>query len=105
MAAAIQQHQSARLADFIQCVFHAIWADGQDLSDPATTAQLLHSSGFDATELQQQCQAPEIKAAVIQATEEAEKRGAFGAPTFFVGDEMFFGQDRLDFVRRALQAG
>jgi 2-hydroxychromene-2-carboxylate isomerase len=45
---------------------------------------------------------PEVKAALVATTEEAVARGAFGAPTFFVGDKMFFGQDRLDFVREAL---
>ena len=45
---------------------------------------------------------PEVKAALVANTEEAVARGAFGAPTVFVGDAMFFGQDRLDFVREAL---
>ncbi len=49
-------------------------------------------------------QAPEIKAELIADTEAAVARGVFGAPTFFIGDEMYFGQDRLDFVEEALQA-
>ena len=45
---------------------------------------------------------PEVKAQLVATTEEAVARGVFGAPTFFVGEQMFFGQDRLDFVREAL---
>ena len=45
---------------------------------------------------------PQIKTALIEATDDAAKRGVFGAPTFFVNDEMFFGQDRMDWVKRAL---
>jgi len=45
---------------------------------------------------------PALKAKLIENTEEAVKRGAFGAPTFFVGDEMFFGHDRLDYAEEAL---
>ena len=63
---------------------------------------VLVSAGLDADALFAATQEPEIKQQLIANTEEAVSRGAFGAPTFFVGDEMFFGQDRLDFVEEAL---
>ena len=60
------------------------------------------AAGFDADEFIALVSDPEIKAKLVANTEEAVARGVFGAPTFFVGDAMFFGQDRLDFVREAL---
>jgi 2-hydroxychromene-2-carboxylate isomerase len=64
-------------------------------------AQTLAGAGFDAgfTDIVAD---PEVKAALVANTEEAVRRGVFGAPTMFVGDEMYFGQDRLEFVREAL---
>jgi 2-hydroxychromene-2-carboxylate isomerase len=58
--------------------------------------------GFDPAEIDRLANDAEVKAALRKTTEEAVSRGVFGAPTTFVGDEMFFGQDRLDFVREAL---
>ena len=62
------------------------------------------TAGFDADAFVALVADPEVKARLIATTEEAVARGVFGAPTFFVGDAMFFGQDRLDFVREALLA-
>ena len=64
--------------------------------------EVLTAAGLDADALFAATQEPAIKQQLIANTEEAVARGAFGAPTFFVGDEMFFGQDRLDFVEEAL---
>ena len=76
-------------------LFHAYWVDNIDLADPSAIAEII---GSDAVEMASQ---QDIKDALRSTTEEAVKRGAFGAPTFFVGDEMFFGNDRLGFVERA----
>ena len=75
---------------------------------PAPTAELdaarqaLASGGFAPAEILALVKDPEVKAALKTNTDEALARGVFGAPTMFVGGEMFFGQDRLDFVREAL---
>jgi 2-hydroxychromene-2-carboxylate isomerase len=88
---------------YVATIFKAIWVDGLNLGDQATLAQLLQASGFDATEFLTLIQLPEVKEKLRTETEAAVQRNVFGAPTFFVGDEMFFGQDRLDFVQEALR--
>ena len=62
----------------------------------------LAAAGFDVEAFTALVADPEVKARLVATTEEAVARGVFGAPTFFVGEAMFFGQDRLDFVREAL---
>ena len=88
----------------MQALFRAIWVDGVNMGDLAKVAGVLVAAGFDAAQLQAQIAEPAVKDALKATTEEAVKRGVFGAPTCFVGEEMFFGQDRLDFVREALRA-
>ncbi|ERI53271.1 DSBA oxidoreductase [Pseudomonas sp. EGD-AK9] len=102
LVVAIQLYQPERLAAGLQALFQAIWVDGLNLGDPAKVAEVLTAAGFDAEALQAQIAEQEVKDALKATTEEAVKRGVFGAPTCFVGGEMFFGQDRLDFVREAL---
>lgn len=92
----------ARFLPYCEAVFDALWQQGQNLGDPAVLATLLRGAGFDAEAFAVLVADPEVKAALIATTDEAVSRGVFGAPTCFVGDAMFFGQDRLDFVREAL---
>jgi len=70
----------------------------KNMNDPAVVGAVLHKAGFDPQELLALTAQPEVKEQLKAATQEAAARGVFGAPTFFVGKEMFFGQDRLDFV-------
>ncbi|NMY14090.1 2-hydroxychromene-2-carboxylate isomerase [Pseudomonas sp. WS 5019] len=100
---AVQLHQPERFDDALQTLFRAIWVDGVNMGDPAKVAGVLVAVGLDAAALQAQIAEPAVKDALKATTEEAVKRGVFGAPTCFVGGEMFFGQDRLDFVREALR--
>lgn len=99
---AVQLHQPERLDDALQALFQATWVDGVNMGDPARVAEVLAAAGLDAAVLQQQIGEPAVKDALKATTEEAVRRGVFGAPTCFVGDDMYFGQDRLDFVREAL---
>ncbi|MFI8980051.1 2-hydroxychromene-2-carboxylate isomerase [Ectopseudomonas khazarica] len=99
---AVQLHQPERLDDALQALFQATWVDGVNMGDPARVAEVLAAAGLDAAALQQQIGEPAVKEALKATTEEAVRRGVFGAPTCFVGDDMYFGQDRLDFVREAL---
>jgi 2-hydroxychromene-2-carboxylate isomerase len=100
----IQLRQPARFDAFLSAVFTALWVKGSNLNDPAVTAATLVEAGFDPAEVFALVNDADIKAALKTNTEEAVARGVFGAPTVFVGDAMFFGQDRLDFVREALAA-
>jgi len=100
----IQQRRPEQLQQLLGCVFKALWVDALNLNEPQLTADILKAGGFDPAEIDRLTQDPETKAALKATTEEAVKRGVFGAPTIFVGDQMFFGQDRMDFVREALAA-
>ena len=100
----IQLRRPEQLQQLLGCVFKALWIDALNLNEPQLTADILKAGGFDPAEIDRLTQDPETKAALKATTEEAVKRGVFGAPTIFVGDQMFFGQDRMDFVREALAA-
>lgn len=98
----IQLRQPERFQAFIDCLFRAIWVEGRNLGDPAGVAAVLTEAGFDPDELLALANDERTKTALKDKTEEAIQRGVFGAPSMFVGNDMFFGQDRLDFVREAL---
>ena len=91
-----------RFDAYLRGVFRAMWIEPQNLNDPALAAQALAAAGFDPAEVMGWANDAEVKAALRATTEEAVARGVFGAPTMFVGPAMFFGQDRLEFVRDAL---
>ena len=98
----VQTHAADRLPAFLAAVFTAIWVDGLNAGDPGVASKLLIDAGFDPAQVFAWAAEPEVKASLRATTDEAVARGVFGAPTMFVGGEMFFGQDRLDFVREAL---
>ncbi|NNB70039.1 2-hydroxychromene-2-carboxylate isomerase [Pseudomonas fluorescens] len=98
----IQLRQPERFQAFIDCLFRAIWVEGGNLGDPAGVAAVLTEAGFDPDEVLALANDERTKTALKDKTEEAIQRGVFGAPSMFVGNDMFFGQDRLDFVREAL---
>lgn len=87
---------------YVDAMFHAMWVAPRNLNDPGEVAAVLAEAGFDAMAFMALVADPAVKADLIARTEASVARGAFGAPTFFVGPQMFFGQDRLDFVREAL---
>ncbi|MEX1252074.1 MAG: 2-hydroxychromene-2-carboxylate isomerase [Hyphomonas sp.] len=89
---------------FIKAAFHAAWGqpDPVDLGDPAKLAALCTANGFDADAFLAAAQDPANKQKLKEVTDGAIARGVFGAPSFFVGDELYFGHDRLDYVERAL---
>ena len=101
-AAGLQMRRPADLMRYLDVVHRAMWEAPVNLGDPAVLAETLTAAGFDAEAFTALVADPEVKARLVANTEEAVARGAFGAPTFFVGEAMFFGQDRLDFVREAL---
>ena len=103
-ATGMQMRRPDDFARYLEFVERAMWVEQKNLGDPAVLAATLAEAGFDAAEFMALVGDPEVKARLIATTDEAVARGVFGAPTFFVGATMFFGQDRLDFVREALLA-
>jgi 2-hydroxychromene-2-carboxylate isomerase len=103
-ATAVQMRRPGEFLRYLEAVQRAMWETPRNLGDSAVLAATLGEAGFDADELLAWAADPEVKARLVATTEEAVARGVFGAPTFFVGAAMFFGQDRLDFVREALLA-
>ncbi len=89
---------------YIEVVLVAMWEQGRKMDDPAVVAEVLTAAGLDAQGLLEATQDPAVKAELMAGTEAAAARGAFGIPTFFVGQEMFFGKDRLGQVEEALAA-
>ena len=86
-----------------EAMFRAVWVAGTDLSDPRNIGKIARSSGLDGARLLERIEEPAIKDRLKTDTAAAVERGLFGLPTFFVGDAMFFGNDRLDFVEEALE--
>lgn len=102
-AIGIQQQEPDRFMAYCTAMFKAIWVDSLNMNDPNIVGSVLHAANFDPQGLLTLANEPNTKDALKLATQEAVKRGIFGAPTFFVGNQMFWGQDRLDFVKEALQ--
>jgi 2-hydroxychromene-2-carboxylate isomerase len=86
----------------IETLLTAMWEEQKNLSDRDVLAQVLDAGGHDSAALLALADSADVKAEVVATTERAVARGAFGIPTFFVGDEMFFGKERLPQVAEAL---
>lgn len=102
MRGAIVADDEGILDDYVEAVNRAMWEEGLKMDDPEVIATFLSANGFDGPALLARTQEPEIKAKLVANTEAAVARGVFGIPTFFVGDEIFFGKDRLGQVEEAL---
>jgi 2-hydroxychromene-2-carboxylate isomerase len=84
-------------------IYKAMWVDGINLNDMGEVAKVLSTAGLDAAKIGNRIQDQDVKDRLKATTDEAVARGVFGAPTSFVGDMMFFGNDRLPFVEMALK--
>lgn len=89
---------------YVDAMFKAMWVDQKNMNDMPTAAGVLKAAGFDPQAFMATAELQDAKDRLKATTEEAVARGVFGAPTTFVGDHMYFGQDRLDFVEQALRA-
>jgi 2-hydroxychromene-2-carboxylate isomerase len=92
-------------AAYVEAVLVAMWEDGLPMADPETAAGVLRAAGLDAEDILGRAQGDAVKQALAAATQAAVARGVFGIPTFFVGEEMFFGKERLGQVETYLQTG
>lgn len=104
IATGLQLREPQRFLPYVEAVYGAIWAHALDLNDPAVVAGVLRQAGFDPDALVALAGDAQVKQRLKDDTQEAVARGVFGAPTFFVDGEMYWGQDRLDFVKEALEA-
>jgi 2-hydroxychromene-2-carboxylate isomerase len=103
VAAGLQLRDPDKLVSYVDAVYRAIWVDGKDMNDPQVVASVLEQAGFDAGALVALASDPEVKDRLKSLTATAVERGVFGAPAFFVGGQLYWGQDRLDFVKQALE--
>lgn len=86
-----------------QALGRAVWVDERDIADTATLQAIVATAGQDRDAVLAKANDPAIEARLEELTEEAIKRGVFGAPTYVVGDQLFWGQDRLQFLKAALE--
>lgn len=102
IAVGLQARDDPRFMDYCAAMYRAIWVDALNMNDTKVVASALSATDFDADALLAMANEQTVKDKLKTATELAVARGVFGAPTFFVGEQMFWGQDRFDFVREAL---
>jgi 2-hydroxychromene-2-carboxylate isomerase len=95
MRGAVAAQFEGVFAQYVEAAFHHMWVEPKKMDDPEIAAKALASSGLDAARLLARSQEAEVKAKLIENTQNAVERGAFGSPTFFVGNEMFFGKEQL----------
>ena len=88
--------------DYIRATFRAYWEQGVNVADYDALRPIAAELGVDSDAFEKESESEPVKQELIRATSEGLERGVFGAPTFFVGDEMFWGKDRLDFLEREL---
>ena len=95
MRAAVVAQLEGVFEKYVDAAFHHMWVEPKKMDDPEVAMKALGESGLDAAKLFARAQEPEVKAKLIENTQRAVERGAFGSPTFFVGKEMFFGKEQL----------
>jgi 2-hydroxychromene-2-carboxylate isomerase len=89
---------------YVEALFSLMWEEKEKMDDPETIVRTLTARGLDGQGFLARTQAPEVKAKLMENTARAVERGAFGAPTFFVDDEIYFGKDKLHEVEEAITA-
>ena len=104
MRAAVAADREGAIAPYVDAVFHHMWEAPKKMDDPAVIVAALNASGLDGARLMARAQEQDVKDALLKATEASVARGNFGSPTFFVGNEMYFGKDRLRDVEDAIKA-
>ncbi|MEM7519952.1 MAG: 2-hydroxychromene-2-carboxylate isomerase [Pseudomonadota bacterium] len=104
MRGALAADKEGVLHGYIEAGLKATWEEGHNMSDPEVYANAMGAQGIDGAHFLARAQEPAIKQELITRTDRAVARGVFGIPTFFVGDEMFFGKERLAQVLEAAQA-
>lgn len=102
MRGVVYAESSGQLVSYLETGLAAMWEQGMKMDDPAVFVDVFSRAGLDGTAILEATQDLAVKAKLVENTEAAVRRGAFGVPTFFVEDEMFFGKDRLPQIEAAL---
>jgi 2-hydroxychromene-2-carboxylate isomerase len=105
MRGAIAAQRMGVFAHYVDQMFRHMWAQPKKMDDPEVVRAALEESGLDASKLMTLAQDPSVKEELAANTARSVERGTFGAPTFFIDDEIYFGKDRLRDVEEALVAG
>ena len=95
MRAAVAAQVEGVFEKYIDAAFHHMWVEPKKMDDPEVAMKAFAASGLDAAKLFARAQEADVKAKLIENTQSAVERGAFGSPTFFVGKEIFFGKEQL----------
>ena len=102
MRGAVAAQHLGCFAPYVDAVMAAMWEDGADMGDVQVVASVLDAAGLDSAALLAKAEDAAVKAELIANTEDAAKRGAFGVPTFYVGDDIYWGKERLAQLEIAL---
>ena len=103
MRAAVAAQQLGCSVQYVDTMFSQMWEQGKDLSNAEVILSALNAAGLNGQALISATQDPLVKGRLVANTQQAYERGAFGSPTFFVGDQMFFGKDRLREVEEEIR--
>ena len=103
MRAATALQSSENFNHFVDIIFNSIWVEGLNMGDEEVVKSTLSKNNFKTSEILANISSDSVKQTLITNTQLAVDRGLFGVPTIFINNEMFFGQDRLDFVEEILQ--
>ncbi len=95
MRGAVHAQTTDYFTDYLDAIFHHMWVEPKKMDDPQVITAALEQSGLPVAEIIEGIQKPEVKQAIITNTEQAVARGVFGAPSFFVNEELYFGKDSL----------
>jgi 2-hydroxychromene-2-carboxylate isomerase len=104
MRGAVFMGRQGRLLDYVDAVYRTMWEQGLKMDDPSVIEPALNDAGFDGAAILQGIQEQGVKDELLANTTASVERGTFGSPTFFVGDEIFFGKDRLAEVEAEVEA-
>jgi 2-hydroxychromene-2-carboxylate isomerase len=104
MRGAVAAETDGGFAKYVDAVFHHMWEEGKKMDDPDVIRAALDQSGLDGARVLARIQDQEVKDRLLKNTEASVARGTFGAPTMFVGEEIFFGKDRLRDVEEEIEA-
>lgn len=102
MRGAVAAHKFGNLKSYVDAMYQAMWEQGRNMNEPGEVLAVLNAAGMDAGALLESTQQADVKATLLANTQSGFERGAFGSPTFFVGNEMFFGKDRLGQVEEEI---